>query len=131
MNHLAREVEREIKSRGGATGLTRTNYGLEVAALKSLISQAIDALSNLRDDRNNTTTKPPKKKQTNRFDNSRVSVESPFLISDAEFWESNEGMTDERQFHSKVYYLVNRLSTGYRSDDLDSMSDRPCCWGTT
>jgi len=37
---------------------------------------------------------------------------------DEEYWLANEGLTSERQFHSKLYYLVSQLGSAYSQDDL-------------
>ena len=48
---------------------------------------------------------------------------TPLVQTDEEFWLENEGLTSERQFHNKLYYLVSRLSSAYMQGDLHGMQD--------
>ena len=43
--------------------------------------------------------------------------------SNEEYWLENEGLTSERQFHSKLYYMVSCLGSAYMEEDLGGFSD--------
>lgn len=51
------------------------------------------------------------------------SASSPLSQTDEEYWQGNEGLTCERQFHTKLYYLVNMLGAAYQQSDIDGMCD--------
>lgn len=39
------------------------------------------------------------------------------------YWFSNEGLTSELRFHSKVYFLASSVAAGYRKNDLEGMGN--------
>ncbi|GEM_PF-3249346 len=51
------------------------------------------------------------------------SASSPLSLTDEEYWLSNEGLSCERQFHSKLCYLVRMLAAAYHQSDIDGMCD--------
>ena len=51
------------------------------------------------------------------------SASSPLSQTDEEYWQGNEGLTCERQFHTKLYYLVNMLGAAYKQSDVDGICD--------
>ncbi len=43
--------------------------------------------------------------------------------SDEAYWLTNEGLTSERIFHRKLYFLVKALVVAYQESDIDAMCD--------
>ncbi len=48
---------------------------------------------------------------------------TPYSQSDEEYWLSSEGVTSERQFQTKLMYLVNAIQFAYEHNDLDGICD--------
>jgi hypothetical protein len=48
---------------------------------------------------------------------------TPYSQTDEDYWTSNEGLTSERQFQTKLMYLVNVIQYAYEHNDLDGICD--------
>jgi len=43
-------------------------------------------------------------------------------FADQQYWASNEGLTSELRFHSKLYYLVNSIGVAYRTNNSEELA---------